>query len=79
MRKIVAGGSPQFEDSGRQKGLTSRASTILGYVFRGIAWLKLKLDNTAPHRDRDRLRAILGAKLFHNMSNVDFDGFLGNK
>src|SRR5580700_4638873 len=79
LRKIVAGGSPQFEDSGRQKALASCASTILGYAFRGISWLQLELDNTAPHCDRDRLGPIFGDELFHDVPNVHFDGFLCNE
>src|ERR1700733_10411183 len=39
----------------------------------------LQLNHAAAHRDRDRLRAVAGTQLIHQVPHVNLDGFLGNK
>src|SRR5258708_18809590 len=39
----------------------------------------LEMDNAAADCDGDGLSAVAGAQLFHNVLDVDFDGFFGDE
>lgn len=41
--------------------------------------LRLELNDTPPDSDGHRLRAIRSTQLFHNVLDVNLDGFLGNE